>query len=148
MAARRIPAVGAIIRDTDGRFLLVQRRNPPQAGRWTVPGGKVEPGESFPAAVVREIREETGIDVTVGDEVWVVDIPDDRGGVFEVHDFVATPLTTSVTAGDDAADARWFGVEEMVDADLTDGLIDHLRAAGLLRQAPTSGPAVARHSEC
>jgi acetyl-CoA carboxylase carboxyl transferase subunit beta len=130
--ARRIPAVGAIVRDDAGRFLLVQRAHEPQAGLWTVPGGKVEPGESLQQAVIREIAEETGIVIEVLDEAWVVDIPDGTGAVFEVHDFVATPLTTDVTAADDAADAGWFTIEQMRELPLTPGLITYLDRHGLL----------------
>ncbi|MFW0785329.1 NUDIX domain-containing protein [Gordonia sp. CPCC 206044] len=133
----RILAVGAIIRDSRGRFLLVQRRNEPQAGCWTVPGGKVEPGESLRQAVVREVAEETGLTVVVGRRAWIVDIPDGRGGVFEVHDFVAAmgagaAEAGSVQAGDDAADARWVASEDFDGLRMTDGLVDHLRRAGLL----------------
>lgn len=130
--APRIPAVGAIVRDDAGRFLLVQRAHEPQAGLWTVPGGKVEPGESLQQAVIREIGEETGIVIEVLDEAWVVDIPDGTGAVFEVHDFVATPLTTDVTAADDAADAGWFTIEQMRELPLTPGLITYLDRHGLL----------------
>src|SRR5690625_699566 len=52
-----VQAVGAVVLDPAGRILLVQRGNPPQAGRWTVPGGKTEPGETLREAVAREVRE-------------------------------------------------------------------------------------------
>ena len=58
---RRIPCVGAIIKDPAGRLLLIKRGHAPQAGRWSLPGGRVEPGESDEQAVIREIREETGL---------------------------------------------------------------------------------------
>ncbi|GAA1481432.1 hypothetical protein GCM10009624_18720 [Gordonia sinesedis] len=139
-APTRIPAVGAVVRDTTGRFLLVQRGHEPQAGLWTVPGGKVERGETFRAAVAREVLEETGIEIDVGDAAWVVDIPTGTGSgaVYEVHDFVGTPRTTeaagavTVTAGDDAADAGWFTPQEMVALPMTPGLLEHLERAGLL----------------
>ncbi|MBD0862302.1 NUDIX domain-containing protein [Gordonia sp. zg691] len=129
---RRILAVGAVIRDDGGRFLLVQRAHDPQAGRWTLPGGKVEPSETLEQAVIREIAEETGIRIVVGERVWSVDIPGGDGVVFEVHDFVATALSTDVTAGDDAADAGWFSPAEMRDLPLTRGLIAHLERHGLI----------------
>ncbi|MGC4935649.1 NUDIX hydrolase [Gordonia sp. DT30] len=128
----RILAVGAVVRDDDGRFLLVQRGREPQAGLWSVPGGKVEPPETLPQAVIREIGEETGIEVEVGREVWALDIPDGRGAIFEVHDFVAVACTTDVVAGDDAADAGWFSPEEMRALPLTPGLVEHLLRHGLL----------------
>ena len=61
--APRIPCVGAIIKDPGGRLLLIKRGHAPQAGRWSLPGGRVEPGESDQQAVIREIREETGLQV-------------------------------------------------------------------------------------
>lgn len=132
MTGARIPAVGAIVCDDAGRFLLVRRAHEPHAGLWTVPGGKVEPGESLQQAVIREIAEETGIDIEVGEEAWIVDVLDGRGGTFEVHDFVARPLGTDVVAGDDAAEAGWFTIDVMLTMDLTPGLVDHLRRHGLV----------------
>ena len=141
---RRTLAVGAIVRDVDGRFLLVQRLRDPQAGRWTVPGGKVDPVDAvgpdgirddegtLVAAVIREIAEETGLDIEVGAKAWVVDIPDGRGGTFEIHDFVAVPVGGTVRAADDAADAGWFTVDEMRALPLTDGLLEHLTAGGFV----------------
>ncbi len=129
---RRIQAVGAIIRDEQGRFLLVQRRNEPQAGRWTVPGGKVEPGETLAEAVIREVWEETGLVVEVGDRAWVVDIPTGRGDVFEVHDYYVSVRSGQLAAGTDAADARWYAAAELPDVDTTTGLVGYLRRAGLL----------------
>lgn len=131
-ARRRIPAVGAVVHDGAGRILLVQRGHEPQAGLWTVPGGKVEQGETYRQAVAREMLEETGIEIDVADEAWIVDIPTGSGGVFEVHDFVATPRTTDIAAGDDAADAGWFSRDAMAALPVTPGLVDHLRRAGLL----------------
>lgn len=128
---RRILAVGAIVRDDAGRFLLVQRAHEPQIGLWTIPGGKVEAGETLAQAVIREIAEETGIVVEVGEPAWVIDIPDGRGAVYEVHDFVATPLTTQVRAGDDAADAGWFDRAQMSSLALTPELLDYLDAHGM-----------------
>ncbi|WHU48125.1 carboxyl transferase domain-containing protein [Gordonia sp. L191] len=132
-SATRIPAVGAVVRDAAGRFLLVKRGHEPQAGMWTVPGGKVEPGETLEQAVIREIAEETGVAIEVIREAWVVDIPDRRAGVvYEVHDFVATPLTTDVVAADDADDAGWFDHQQMRALPLTPGLLDHLDRHGML----------------
>ena len=127
----RILAVGAVVRDGTGRFLLVKRAHEPQAGLWTIPGGKVERGETLVQAVIREIAEETGIDIEVGEPAWVIDIPDGRGSNFEVHDFVATPLTTSVRAGDDAADAGWFSLAQMRDMPVTPELLDYLARHGM-----------------
>ena len=66
MPAPRVPCVEAIIKDEAGRLLLIQRGHDPEAGRWSLPGGRIEPGESDEQAVVREIQEETGLRVTCG----------------------------------------------------------------------------------
>ena len=56
-----IPCVGAVVFDDSGRLLLIRRANPPAQGTWSLPGGRVEPGESSEDAVVRELHEETGL---------------------------------------------------------------------------------------
>ncbi|MGV9796305.1 NUDIX hydrolase [Gordonia sp. NPDC003422] len=134
---RRVPAVGAVIVDDAGRLLLVLRRNDPQAGRWSLPGGKVEPGESIVAAVEREVLEETGLVVDVGDRAWLVDIPYRRGDaaeaiVFEIHDHFASVRSGTLRAGDDAADVGWFTPEELRTARLTHGLLGYLERAGVV----------------
>src|SRR4030095_13285466 len=61
-----IVAVGAFVFDVESRVLLVERGQPPGVGLWTVPGGKLDPGETLVRAVSREVREETGLTVEVG----------------------------------------------------------------------------------
>jgi acetyl-CoA carboxylase carboxyl transferase subunit beta len=115
----------------DGAILLVQRGHEPQLGRWSVPGGRVEPGETLRQAATREAYEETGLEVRVGRELWSLLIPDgDR--TFEVHDFAATVTGGTLRAGDDAADVRWIPFEELEDLPLTDGLMGYLRGGGIL----------------
>lgn len=133
----RVVAVGAVIVDDAGRILLVLRKNEPQAGYWSLPGGKVEPGETIVDAVVREVAEETGLQIDVVERAWVVDIPYPGGAgvddiVFEVHDFRATVRSGALHAGDDAADAAWFTPDELLGARVTSGLIEHLQRAGML----------------
>lgn len=129
---RRVVAVGAVLTDDEGRILLIRRRNPPQAGKWTVPGGKVEPGESIEAAVAREMLEETGFHVEVGELLWTVDIPGPDDVVFEVHDFAARIVSGTLCAGDDAADAGWFSARDLAELQVTRGLLKHLRKHGVL----------------
>lgn len=137
MAATRVLAAGAVVRDAAGRFLLVRRAKDPEAGRWTLPGGRVEPGESPAAAAAREVAEETGLAVAVGREWLVLERPAGPGVVFEIHDFVAEPLGGTLCAGDDAADARWFDPGDLGAVPLTTELLDHLVAAGFVRRAAT-----------
>ncbi|MCD2192396.1 NUDIX domain-containing protein [Actinomycetospora endophytica] len=136
--ATRVLAAGAVVRDAAGRFLLVQRANDPEAGRWTLPGGRVEPGESPAAAAAREVAEETGLEVAVGREWLVLERPAGPGVVFEIHDFLAEPVGGTLRAGDDAADAGWFTPAELGRMALTTGLLGHLETAGLVNRPDTA----------
>jgi mutator protein MutT len=111
---RPIVGVGAVVLD-GGRVLLVRRANEPSKGEWSLPGGAVELGESLEDAVVREIREETGLDVEVGRVVEVLDrVRRDADGRVEYHyvivDYACTLRGGQLAAGTDAADVRWADV--------------------------------------
>jgi 8-oxo-dGTP diphosphatase len=133
-----VPCVGGIVTDDRGRLLLIRRAHDPEAGRWSLPGGKVEPGETATDATVREVAEETGLAVAVGDEVGQVLRPAPDGRVFAIHDFRCRPLDPSAVprAGDDAADVRWVDAAAYgtLDAagELVTGLTDALRGWGCL----------------
>ena len=120
-------AVGAIVFDERGRVLLIQRGKPPAAGLWTVPGGRVELGESLTAAVEREVLEETGVTVECGALVEVVERitrEDDATWHYVILDYLAIAKSHAAPVrGDDAADVRWFGIDELDTAALTDGLL-------------------------
>ena len=113
---------GAVIRDGDGRLLLVRRGRAPSRGRWSVPGGRVEPGETPAQAAAREVREETGLEVIVGPLLASVEI-----GEFLVHDFAAEVVGGELRAGDDASDVRWCSFDEAALLPLTPGLLEELR---------------------
>jgi len=129
---RRILAASGVVKDAQGRFLLVLRTKDPEAGRWTVPGGSVEPGETLAQAAAREVLEETGILVRVVHEVWSLDVPFGEDAVYEIHDFLAEPIGGELRAGDDAGDAGWFTAEQLGDLPLTHDLLGHFSRAGLL----------------
>lgn len=118
-------AVAAVVRDEQGRLLLVRRATNPQKGRWTLPGGKVEFEESLPEAVAREVLEETGVRVAVGPMAGVMSVLF-ADGCYEVHDFYAHYRAGAVRAGSDADDARWFTPEELPALPLTQDLLDYL----------------------
>jgi len=123
--------VGGIVTDTSGRLLLIRRAHPPEAGRWSLPGGRVEPGETVSEAAAREVAEETGLDVEVGDEVGRVRRPAPDGRVFVIHDFRCRPRDPAATprAGDDAADARWVDAAAYETLDDAGELVTGLTAA-------------------
>ena len=124
--------VGAIA-VLNGRLLLVRRAHAPGAGLWSVPGGRVEPGELLAEAVVRELREETGLEAVCGPLVGVVErISDEHHFVILDHE-VTVLDDSSPVAGDDAADARWVPLEDVAELALVDGLAEFLHDHGFLR---------------
>ena len=132
MPGPRIRCVGAIITDDTGRLLLIQRGHEPEEGRWSLPGGRVRPGESDPEAVAREVREETGLHVEPGRLVGAVERPAPGGAVFDIHDYAASVSGGQLVAGDDAADARWIDPGDIGQLALTSGLAETLATWGVL----------------
>ena len=122
-----VPCVGGLAYDDEGRLLLVRRANDPGRGRWSVPGGRVEPGEDDAAALVREMREETGLDVVVGPLVGRV-----VRGPFAIADYSCRVAGGVRAAGDDASDARWCDAAALRGLPLVDGLLDVLAEWGAL----------------
>lgn len=125
---RRVRCVGAIVRDPRGRLLVVQRGHEPAAGTWSIPGGRVEAGESDADAVVREVREETGLLVRPGELVGKVERPGPSGAVYEIFDYTAELVSGQMSAATDAADARWVGAAELLGLPCTPGLLEALRS--------------------
>ncbi|HLQ56423.1 MAG TPA: NUDIX domain-containing protein [Streptosporangiaceae bacterium] len=136
MAVRRIPCVGAVIKDDTGRLLLIKRGHEPGAGLWSIPGGRIEAGESDASALVREVREETGLAVLAGRLLGAVQRPGLAGAVVDIRDYVAVVTGGVLTAGDDAADARWVSPAQLAQLDargeLTSGLAEALTSWGVL----------------
>ena len=129
--------VGAVILHED-QVLLVRRGKAPSFGKWSLPGGLVELGESTREAIEREIREECGIKIRVVDVAGVIDrvVKDDAGRVryhYVLVDYLAYPDSFDVTAGDDAAEAQWFEVDRLTKLDTTQGLLDMIQRAEALR---------------
>ena len=132
-AKRRIPCVGALVHDDQGRLLVVRRAREPAAGRWSVPGGRLEADESDEQAVAREVLEETGLHVVVGLRVGTVQRPGPGATIYDIRDYAcALAVTTSPVAGDDAAEVRWVSRRELKELELADGLWDALAEWGML----------------
>ena len=114
--------VGAIIIE-QGRVVLVKRGHPPLEGKWSIPGGMLEIGETLRTAVVREAQEETGLTIEPGELLGVFErvLPDEQGR-FRYHyvliDFLCRRLSGELRAGDDADEVRWFRQSEMAKLEL------------------------------
>ena len=123
--------VGAVAVD-DGRLLLVRRGQGPGAGSWSIPGGRVEPGETVGEAVVRELAEETGLEGLCGPLLgWVERIDDEHH--FVILDFAVTLLEgRSPVAGDDVTEAAWVPLGEVAEWDLVEGLAEFLHEHGVI----------------
>jgi 8-oxo-dGTP diphosphatase len=123
--------VGAVAVEAD-RILLIRRGRGPAQGRWSVPGGRVELGETMPEAVVRELREETGLDGVCDELVgWVERIGPQSHYV--IFDFRVTIVDAGLpVAGDDAAEAAWVPLSDVAGLALTEGLAEFLHDNGIL----------------
>ena len=130
-----IPVVGVGAFIFDGpRLLVIQRGRPPADGLWSVPGGRLDGGETLAQAVAREVREETGLSVEVGPFVCVIErFGDDFH--FVILDYLARVVPTSgpLAPGTDAADARWVTDAELAALPTTEGLLDVLARARAIR---------------
>jgi 8-oxo-dGTP diphosphatase len=143
--ARPFLAVGCIaIRDgSDGRdsrqVLLIQRGKQPSYGRWSIPGGAVEVGESLREAVAREVMEETGIEIDVGPIAEVVErvVRDDDGRVrfhYVIVDFAARYRAGLACPGDDSIGTTWADIDELAPYELAQQTVDVIsKAARMLR---------------
>ncbi len=133
--AQPIPVAGGVILDEQGRVLLVRRANPPSAGSWSLPGGRIEPGETPEQAVVREILEETSLPTRVLAPLGVVEIAGE-GERFAIHEFLLAALdpTIAARAGDDASEVRWVRPDDLPQVPVTPAVARVVaRAVALLR---------------
>ena len=115
--------VGAIIIQ-NGKILIVRRGSEPGKGKWSVPGGLVELGETVEQTVVREVKEECGLDVEVDELIDVVDsMTFDENGKLKYHfvilDFFVKIKGGELRPGNDAKEALWVPLEEVEKYDLT-----------------------------
>jgi 8-oxo-dGTP diphosphatase len=132
MSGRPEVAVGAIVTDAQGRVLLIKRGHPPAQGRWTIPGGRVERGETLQQALLRELLAETGLVAKPGPLAEVFEYIDDRYH-YIILDYVMSDPHGELRAGEDATDARFVAMHELDNYETTDGL------AAVLTRALNSG---------
>jgi len=130
---RVVPCVGAVVHDAAGRLLMIRRGHAPHAGLWSLPGGRMEAGETAEQAIEREVREETGLEVRAGVPVGRVLIP--AGDVvFDVVDLACTLARPGEdpVAGDDAADVVFADAATLDRLPCTPRLVETLRGWGVL----------------
>lgn len=122
-----------MIVDDQGRLLLVRRGHEPYAGSWSLPSGRAEPGETARQAARREVIEETGLEVEVGELLGVVFREHAAGGQrYEIHDFAARVVGGTARAADDADEVGWFTPLELSTLPTSPGLLSALRDFGVL----------------
>ena len=119
-------AVGALLTDAADRVLLIQRGHAPAAGRWTLPGGRVERGETLAQALHRELLAETGLTAKLGALIEVFEYID-ASYHYVILDYRMTDPQGEPRAGEDAVDARFFTLTEAAALQTTDGLLPILR---------------------
>jgi len=118
-----IVGIGAII-VCDGKMLLEKRKNDPGKGRWSVPGGVVELGENVTQTVIREVKEETGLDVAEPEHIDVVDqITRDENGRIKYHfviiDYLVNLKGGTLNAASDSDKLEWVSLDDVEKYDLT-----------------------------
>lgn len=119
MTESEVPVVGVGVAVVDqGRVLLVKRGRDPGKGLWAVPGGKVRRGEPIAEAARREVLEETGLEVEVGEVIWVGEHLSEQHHIVLI-DFAGTVTGGTLRAADDAEDARWVELSVAEDYPLT-----------------------------
>jgi len=130
-ARPRVGVGGVLVQD--GKVLLIRRGKEPLRGRWVVPGGTVEPGETLEEALVREMREETGLEVVPTALLTVVDAIHREDGQLVYHyvilDYLCRLLSGEARAGSDAEALAWAGLEELESFDLPPKALEVVREA-------------------
>ena len=128
-----IPSVGVVVCRGD-RVLLVLRGQEPSRGKWSIPGGVVEVGETVRDAARREVIEECGLEIEVRDVIDVIDsiVHDEKGKVryhYTLIDLLATYVRGELMVGSDIDDARWVTEDELTEFDLTKTTLPVIRKA-------------------
>ena len=124
MNKRPLIGVGAVVFNAEDAILLIKRGKAPNYGRWMVPGGRLEWGETLVDATVREVFEETGIRIEIEAFVEIIEAltPGPEGFHYVIMDYAAHAISGDLAAGSDALDAVWVGRERLSEYDLTPDL--------------------------
>lgn len=143
------PAVGVVCLKGD-EVLLIRRGSPPRLGEWSLPGGRIEPGERLADAALRELHEETGVEAEL---IGLVDVVDglfpEAGRHYVLIDYAARWVSGEPVAGDDAAEAAFFPFETAlakVDWDETRRIIREARRMADGDVIPAKPDSVARRT--
>jgi len=149
--ARPIVGVGGVVL-IDGRVLLIKRRFEPLAGRWSLPGGTLEVGETLAEGLARELKEETGLDVDVGPVVDVFDrITRDPDGRTRFHyvlvDYLCHPRGGEPVAGSDVSEVALVEIDDLARYELTPKTIEVITRALDLSYAAAFSRAAVRSSD-
>jgi len=134
-AQPRVGAGAMVIHD--GKILLVKRGVEPGKGLWAIPGGTLRLGETLQACAAREILEETGVTVAIGECLYVFDLieRDEAGKIkfhFVVADFAALFVSGEPKGADDADEAQWFDPEAMAGIPVSQNTLKALHSIGFL----------------
>ena len=129
---------------SEGKALLIKRGGPPLEGQWSIPGGMLELGETLRDGVRRELMEETGLEVRVGDVVEVFEriFPGEAGRIryhFVIHDFLCEVVTGEARAASDVTDVAWASADELAKYEMTETAVRVLLRAFEMSRAVAGG---------
>jgi acetyl-CoA carboxylase carboxyl transferase subunit beta len=127
---KKILAAAAVIINERDEVLLIRRGHEPAKGKWSLPGGSVQPSETPAQAALREVREETGLEVELVAELWRISVALSQQHEFDLVGFSANYRGGDPVAGDDAELARWVKAAEFESLETTPRLAELLAAAG------------------
>lgn len=122
-----LPNAASVALIREGRVLLICRARAPFLGDWTLPGGRVEPGESVEACAIREVREEIGIEIATLSPVLVM--PVGSGGRFLLQVYASTDFSGDIVLSDEVSDTAWLEPAAIAPRPITPDLMHVLATA-------------------